>query len=347
VSDIREQIKKAESERDRLAHLRQDTMRRLVSTSKQAEATLRYAEKELRRVESLPASPATERETLMALLRCEGARNNLMLIEKLKTMEIDQALTPSAFQHFDEILARTQFIAAEFNVVRYEPILRAIDAVLDPQKEEEVSPEKVEDSPLKGGAAPVRPIPPPRKLGATGAFPSPLNKVGSPRAVPGTRPGTPPRPGVLGTGPLARNPVSPIQRTRAGTDRLSMESQLQGRLEGALKDAIADAEVVDKLKTLRDRVRDVQASLAPLRGDAPGLVSELLPDATAAIRQLSGKVYMVNRAIAVLGDLGQELAFESPVADESLTRFLQSFEDGDSTGNSSDRMERIKGLFRR
>jgi hypothetical protein len=92
--------------------------------------------------------------------------------------------------------------------------------------------------------------------------------------------------------------------------------------------------------------------VTPLRGDTLGSFAETLKDPIGPVRQLLGKVYMVNRAVAALGDLGKQLAFESPVDDESLTRFLYAVEGQEEaasgeTDGSANRSSLIKSLFRR
>lgn len=351
MSDLAAQLKRAEQERLQLEAKVQEMWRRLFSSIKQSKATLDYAEKQLKQLEAKPTFPGKERELLLASLRREGAQNNLTLLESLQTLDISQPLSTEAVQQFDNLCARTQFIAAEFNLLRYVPVLEALNAVLDGPAEE---PSAAIAPTTKGGRlAPLgRPggvgLPPSPGTGPLGAKP-PRPSV-PPRPVGGARPPTLTRP-TGGTSPLPRMPMNP-RTQRGGTQSLAADSALREKIESELRPLVVERNLRNKLLMLRDRVRDVEASVKALRGDAMGVISGAVPEPLQTVRQLSGKVYMVGRAVAELGDAGKLLAFESPELDQSLLAFVQAVESrnapasAEAEARTANRLEIIKGLFR-
>lgn len=366
MADLKRDWDAAENERDKLQQERKQAWQRMLSLFPQVKAVVQYAEKELAEAEAARPSSNKQQRVLMAMLRLEGAQNNLQLLKMLEEEVFgDTALTPAVAQRFDQILAKTQFISIEFNLVRFEPILAAIEEVLNAPVPTPSDVETAVQTPVPQVSAPGAMgravIPPPRPpLGAArgpvvpparsgqGTGPLPPRPAGSTvRPSPVVRAPAGPRAPQRNTGLLPGKPGLPV---RPGTQRLTNENNLTEQLVNDLKASATSEEFTKQLRLLRDRVLDLQAGAARVRGEAPGVLASER-DALTAVRQLAGQAYHVGRAVVGLTGFERRLAFESPEDDPSLSRFLSTLQQKEATpeGVKPDASEslakRLKNLF--
>jgi hypothetical protein len=138
---------------------------------------------------------------------------------------------------------------------------------------------------------------------------------------------------------------------RPGTGGLGGTGSLQkdelAELGAALKTAAEDPETRNKLKDLLIRVRDLEASLSPLRGDAVGELCIDIEDAAASIRQIAGKVYYINRVLTNLGPLGEKMVWCSDAPDPAVERIMAAAEgSAEAAGGNAQQQVQIAGRLR-
>lgn len=329
ASTVKQSLEYAKQELQRLERAKQALMRRMQAARAKLQALIDHADKELRRLANEVPTEANQRLVAMTMYRRQGALANLEMVTLLQNQNLGQPFPPTLMTQMEHLHLRSQYCTMEFQMLNYQPILNQLVAALAPKEgaaEEAVAaPPPVKGPPQPGvprpGTAPLRPGTPPPVAGppkppgvglarpgmARPAGPAALGRpLGAPAAAkPPTgalaRPGTAP----LGTGPLARPGTGPL--AKAGVS-----------LVEELKKCAADPDRKPKLQDLVAKLQDVDFSLQPLRGAEPGELLLSPQETGVVVRQLAGKLYYINRAVAALGPLGELIPFEGVRQDPAL-----------------------------
>ncbi|MEB3329506.1 MAG: hypothetical protein VKQ33_09770 [Candidatus Sericytochromatia bacterium] len=341
MDDLKARLKQAEAELEKVKHQLAVASRQLQAALRQAQAVQEYAEAEHSRVAAEPASERQAARLVFAELRLLSAAASLEVAQLAASLDLLKPIPPATKKRIDDLSLYIQFIGFEMNLARYQPVRHALGISLGLREPPEAPPPVPAPAPARPGLAgrpgpAARPgLPRPPGPGGTGPLPRP---GGSPAAP---RPALPPRPASLarpaggpslgppqrpGTGPLRA--ASPGLPSRPGTRPLDKPAGLDPLvLAEELRPHVAVEEVRQKLRVLYDRLEEVEAAVAPLRGPSTGELSMPCEQASGALRQLAGKVYFIHRAVAALeghGDLATKLAFEITEVDPKVQQILLS-----------------------
>ena len=379
MDDVKARLKTAELELEKVEQRRAATFKRISASTKRAQAVLEYAEKELKRALSETSPERREQLTQLNELRRQGALTNLEMLQMLGAMDVSKPIAPAIVKRVDDLCLRTQWITMEFNLRNYKSTMSALEVALGLVAAPAAEATKAPTGPLRTGtgnlgrpAVPGVPRPPvgvpprpPAPGGKTAPLPARPAVPGVPAGAMPARPSLPPRPTapgmrppVGGTGPLAGRPglgrpvgSGPLKNAAHGA------AEAQAKLIADLQAASEDEDTRLKLRTLHDRVQELETSLAPLRGDLPGELGIDLVAAAVHIRQIAGKVYFVNRTLAGLPpELANRIPFESRDFDPGVMEVLDTIApddenasgprpaDGQETGVSI--AGRLKSLFK-
>lgn len=364
LQDINRKLQEVEAEAKAIQAQKAQLIAAMKATNRKAQMIAEHAENELKSAQRQPDSERKARAVKLAQLRLAMAKVNLQIMALIETIDPEKPLTP-AFQTKIELQKlHSQHILTEYNLENYGPVMAVLEEALGikktpaaPAAGDPVAAAAAAMAATPGVSGPLRP--------GTGQLPRP--------PVPGVpRPGTgqlpprppvgiispPPRPNLAAAGGVPRPPMP--RPMAAGTGRLGVQPPKAGEAqpESALTPAIieevkttgADPAQRDKLKDLLIRVRDLESSLAPMRGDEVGSLSIGVEDASALMRQIAGKVYYINRSLSNLGALGEKIAWVKWSTDPALDRLLESSE---STQDAASRAQnqnpmmagRLRSLF--
>jgi hypothetical protein len=332
MDDLKGRLKQAEAELEKVKLQLAAASKQLHAALKQAQAVQEYAEAEHARVTAEPTSDRKAARVAFAELRLLSASASLEVAQLAASLDLLKPVPPATKKRIDDLSLYIQFIGFEMNLSRYQPVRQALGISLGVLEAPEAASPSRPGLPGRAGPAP-RPGPPrPPAAGGTGPLPRPGVQPAArplpPRPAPLPRPAGAPAAGLqqrTGTGSL-RPPVG--LPTRHGTRPLGKPSGIDpAALAEELKAHAAADEVRQKLRVLYDRIEEVEAAMAPLRGPSTGELSMPCEQASGALRQLAGKVYFIHRAIAALdehGDLASKLAFEITDVDPKVQQILLS-----------------------
>lgn len=323
MSDLKEQIKQLEAEAKAMQARQAQLVKTMRAGVKKANAVVEYAEKELKKAQSEPDPARRERLVRLNQLRIAGGKSSLEALDLLANAE---TMAPQHLLERVELTGlKAQYLLTEYNHTNYTVVMGLLEEALGIKKSAP-SAEAVSQATAPGPRSATAPLGalPSRAVQGSGPLPPAPPRPAAPIAPrpPMPRPPMPPRPGVPGTGRLP----SPIGRP--GTGPLNEgPPAIDPELGTILKDAAADPATRDKLKDLLIRVRDLEISLQPLRGDVVGELSILLEDAVKPLREIAGKVYYINRVLTTLGPLGEKMPWCADGPDPALQKLMTAAED--------------------
>ncbi|MDB5096667.1 MAG: hypothetical protein JWM80_1088 [Cyanobacteria bacterium RYN_339] len=379
--ELAEQKAAAEHELAKLEKANKQVVSRILSSMRHAKAMLELAEEQLLAATKERDPAKRENQIYLNGLRKEAALCNLEMLQLFADSDMLNSIRPDVFVTIDLMCLRTQYIATEYNIRIYQRYQRIINEALT-------------DKPA-GDQPPAKPTGNTGNLGAglpgrTGTGPLPP-RPGIP--APGARPGAPglaaPRPMPPQRAPLPR--TGPLNANAAGasdagprpgltppggrpTPGLAQQRHTTGRLAGAGAAAAPSAEQQNatlvaelragieedptnrqKLQVLLGRVQELEELLTPIRGDTPGSLGLDLATAAGPLKQMAGKVYYINRALAALGELGKKLPFDNGPPDPQVTSLLRKLAETsdvpepEPVSNSAQQQEslvkRLRSLF--
>jgi hypothetical protein len=329
MDDLKSRLKQAEAELEKVKQQLAVASKQLQAALKQAQAVQEYAEAEHARVSAEPASERKAARLAFAELRLLSASASLEVAQLAASLDLLKPIPPATKKRIDDLSLYIQFIGFEMNLSRYRPVRQALGISLGVLEAPEAP------APARPGlpGAPRPGLPRPPAPGGTGPLPrpgvQPAPRPLPPRPAPLPRPAGAPAAGLpqrSATGSL--RPPAPGQPARPGTRPLGKPPGIDPvALAEELKAHAAVDEVRQKLRVLYDRIEEVEAAMAPLRGPSTGELSVPCEQASGALRQLAGKVYFIHRAIAALdehGDLAAKLAFEITDVDPKVQQILMS-----------------------
>lgn len=320
--------KQADIEMGKLDARRKETVKRMLGAMRSLQAIVEYAEGEIKKAQAQPASEKRDLVIHKNELRKQGALASIDTLQRISNLDLTKSV-PAAVANLVEMNSlKAQYVTTEYYLISYRRIASMLEAALSGGAAPAAP---VASTPAaRTGNLPPRPGIPPAPGGLRPAAPVAPRSPMPPRPVGG---GLPPRPGMPAaptsrTGPLnAPRPVSgPLSGgtgpLRAGAQAAAATEQQDAALLQALRDLAEKPTEKPKIMMLLDRYRDLESTLQPLRGDGPGQLSISLQDAAPMIRQISGKVYYLNRAAAAVETLGDKLLFEQGEPDPRVTEML-------------------------
>jgi hypothetical protein len=333
MDDLKSRLKQAEAELEKVKQQLAVASKQLQAALKQAQAVQEYAEAEHARISAEPPSERKAARLAFAELRLLSAAASLEVSQLAASLDLLKPIPPATKKRIDDLSLYIQFIGFEMNLSRYQPVRQALGISLGLLEPPETPPPARPGVPGRTGPAPKPGVPRPPLPGGTGPLPRPGLQHGArplpPRPSPLPRPSGAPAGGLpqrAATGPL--RPPAPGLPARAGTRPLDKPTGVDPvLLAEELKAHAAVDEVRQKLRVLYDRIEEVEAAMAPIRGPSTGELSMPCEHASGALRQLAGKVYFIHRAVAALdehGDLASKLAFEITDVDPKVQQILMS-----------------------
>lgn len=363
ATTAKQSLEAAQQELQRLERTKQALLRRFQTARAKLQALVDHADVELKRLANEPSNEANQRLVAMNLVRRQAATANLETVILLQTQNMAAPFNPALMAQLELLHHRSQFCTMEFQMLNYQPILNQLTAALAAKDEAgaeaatavPAGPPKAPGAPPRPGTAPLKPAAPPQ-LGAPRSAPlaRPNSALRPPGGLPKVQAPLPKAP--AGTGALSRPGTAPLAGgtgglSRPGTGALGRPAAANFLEE--LRKCVQDPERKAKLQDLVVKLQDVEFSLMPLRGLEPGEMAVSPQESAVALRQIAGKMYYINRALAALGPLGAMIPFEGVKPDPALNELWKAVgteapegpEEEAKAGNAPSLAGRLRSLF--
>jgi hypothetical protein len=379
LSELKARKEAAAAELERLSKGNALVHKRIMSTRRQAQGMVEYADKQLKAALSESNPTTRERLTRLNELRRQAALTNLEMLELLANSDWLKPIPQEVMDSIDVLSLRTGYLATEYNLMVFQRFSRAVGAGLSKDEAPDATGKpgtgalaqgpQTPGIPRGGSAAPGRPgIPAAGQMAAGG--PRALPGRPTPGAAPGARPvpAAPgaARPSLSRTGPLPGSGAAPLRpgmgsgplnRTNTGPlGAAKSAGNSDEALVAEIRAASADPATKQKLMILASRVEELEQYMMPLRGDQTGSLAMDLFQATPYMKQIASKVYYINRSLSELGGLGDKMPFDNGTPDPKFTEMLtamlatedepQAAARTDSAPQDLSISQRLKSLFK-
>jgi hypothetical protein len=365
VKEMRQQMLEAQQKLEAMN-------RKLAARFNQAAKMQSHAEQQIKKLKAQPASPRRDHHIELHGLRSKSAQRSQAMLQLLSSFnpsggDADRFMAANKGK-LETLDAEMKFIALEYTVHNYKPVVQAIEAAMGGR----VAP-AAGSGPLSGARAASGPLSAARgtgQLNPNAAPPQPGQARPAGTGPLSARAASGPLSAPRGTGPLSARaaqagaPQQPGQPRPAGTGPLSARAaqgaaaagpapaasptgDLSQQIGQAVARELQKPDTRPKLDALVGQYHEITNAIAVIRGAELGTLAVSPAEAIGLINKVNGQIYYMKRSIDALPALAPVIAFEPDGSDPELTAFMNNQQQAAAAPDAapSDFTGKLKSLF--